>query len=211
VKRIGGAALLSVLTACGGVPESTTRTESKPPSREATLLRLRELEDSFYSHWGSLEGTAAFKALGEEHRANLRERVEGGQELALMALRVLKAKGEHYPKELEALLYGAALGREHDFARWGVIGPSGFLPGVYGGELLELGKAAVPVLHRLLSDRRRAWVMGSAANRIQGDRICDYAWVFLATILDLPLAYHPDPARRDVSIRELDLTLNRRR
>jgi hypothetical protein len=48
-------------------------------------------------------------------------------------------------------------------------------------------------------------------NRAQADRVCDYAWVFLATMFDRPLAYHPDPRHRDPQIHELDLWLDRRR
>jgi hypothetical protein len=46
---------------------------------------------------------------------------------------------------------------------------------------------------------------------VSGDRVRDYAWVFLATIYDRPLAYHPDPERRDEQIRQLELWLDRRK
>jgi hypothetical protein len=47
--------------------------------------------------------------------------------------------------------------------------------------------------------------------RIQQDRICDYAWILLATIFDRPLAYHEDPRLRDPQIHELDVWLDRRK
>jgi hypothetical protein len=47
--------------------------------------------------------------------------------------------------------------------------------------------------------------------RIREDRVCDYAWVMLATMFDRPLGYHEDPRLRDPQIKELDLWLDRRR
>ena len=52
---------------------------------------------------------------------------------------------------------------------------------------------------------------GERINRIQGDRVCDYAWIFIATIINRPFSYHPDPTRRDPQIKELDLWLDRQR
>jgi hypothetical protein len=143
----------------------------------------------------------------------LREIADGNRVGALGALRVLDrlAPEARAPKEGRAIVYATALEAETEFSRWGLMSPSGFLPGVYGRELLELGPAAAPYLGRLLADRRRAPVFGSDVNRIQGDRVCDYAWIFLATVFDRPLSYAPDPSRRDPQIRELEGWLERRR
>ncbi|HXX94884.1 MAG TPA: hypothetical protein VEN81_14750, partial [Planctomycetota bacterium] len=69
-------------------------------------------------------------------------------------------------------------------------------------------------LRPALSDRRRARIQSGdreeAANRAQGDRVCDYAWVILATLLHRPFDYQADPERRDPEIREFDLWLGRR-
>jgi hypothetical protein len=134
-----------------------------------------------------------------------------------MAMRVLArlAPEERFSPEARAIVYTTSLAREGNFLRWGSISPSGFLPGVYGAELLALGPVVATPLQRLLGDRRPAPVYGSreaeAVNRAQGDRVCDYAWVLLSAIFDRPLLYHEDPRRRDPQIRELDLWLDSRR
>ncbi len=177
---------------------------------------LAALEGNFYTHWGAVEGTAEYARLEAGHVPALREIADSNRERALMALRVLGrlAPGERFSDDARAILYVTALERELNFSRWGVIGPRGFIPAVYGQELLRLG-AAAPYLKRLLGDRRRAVVFGDPegerANRRQGDRVCDYAWVFLATVLDRPLAYAADPRDRDRQIRELEAWLDRRR
>jgi hypothetical protein len=137
-------------------------------------------------------------------------------EHALMALRVLSklAPAERFSDAAKAILYVGTLERETNFARWGVISPRGFLPGVYGAELLALKGASGAFLQRLLKDRRRAPVVGGEGertSRAQGDRVCDYAWVFLATVFDRPLAYYEDPSLRDEQIRQMDLWLDRRK
>jgi hypothetical protein len=143
----------------------------------------------------------------------LRELADGNRPGALGALRVLAklAPAERFSAEAKAILYATALQAETDYSRWGLISPSGFLPGVYGRELLELGPAAAPYLRPLLADGRRARIAGSEVNRIQGDRVCDYAWIFLAEVFDRPLSYAPDPSRRDPQIRELDAWLGARK
>jgi hypothetical protein len=174
---------------------------------------LDALEASFYVHWGAVERAPEFKRLGREHVAVLREETDANGPRAVLALRALErlAPEERFSPAAKAILYAAALGREADFSRWGAISPSGFLPGVYGQELLKLGPQAAPYLRPLLSDRRRAPASVEPAGRAQGDRVCDYAWILLATIFDRPLAYHGDPERRDEQIRQMDLWLDRRR
>ena len=80
-----------------------------------------------------------------------------------------------------------------------------------GLALLELGAVATPYLRPLLRDRRRAPASAERAGRVSADRVCDYAWVLLAGVHDRPLAYHPDPERRDPQIRALELWLDRRK
>lgn len=174
---------------------------------------LDALEATFYAHWGAVERAPEYKRLGREHVAVLREEADSNGPRAVLALRTLErlAPEERFSEAAKAILYAAALGRDTDYSRWGAISPSGFLAGVYGQELLKLGAEAAPYLRPLLSDRRRAPASAERAGRAQADRVCDYAWILLATIFDRPLAYHADPERRDEQIRQMDLWLDRRK
>jgi hypothetical protein len=210
---------LVLLVSCAAPPPPESAT---PPPPDPAVLRtearaaLAALERSFYEHWGSVERSAPYARLRPEHVPFLRELADANGDHALMALRVLAklAPAERFSDAARAILYAGALERETNYARWGMITPRGFLPGVYGAELLALKGAAAPYLQKLLADRRRAPVAGGEGertSRLQGDRVCDYAWVFLATIFDRPLVYYEDPGLRDEQIRQLDLWLDRRR
>lgn len=211
------AAAVLLLAGCAAPPPPV-----EAPPRPARDLKaearavLAALEQAFYVHWGAVEATGEYRKLGREHVPALRAVADANGEFALMAYRVLRrlAPAEKFSDEALAILYATALEREQVFTRWGVIAKTGFLPGVYGDELLSLKAAAAPYLQRLLTDRRRAPVAGGEAerqNRRQGDRVCDYAWVFLATLFDRPLRYTLEPEFRDPQIRELDLWLDRRK
>lgn len=208
--------LLFLMAASCGAPPVRPPAPDAAAARAGTLAILESLERSFYSHWGSVESTPEFARLKDDQVPILREIADANGEHALMAMRVLlkRAPGERFTPAAKAILYWSAFQREVQFNRWGVISKSGFLPGVYGHELLALGEIAAPYLRKSLQDRRRAPVHGveeERTSRIQGDRVCDYAWVFLATMFDRPLAYHEDPRLRDPQIRDLDLWLDRRR
>jgi hypothetical protein len=211
--------LFSLLAACASkhpAPEKAPPVPS-PPSRSEVIRILARLESTFYTHWGSVEKTPEYAALPETAVPVLRELVESNGEYALMALRVLACRAPEvkFSAEVKAILYASAFGRETNFTRWGVISPSGFLPGVYGAELLSLGKAVGPYLQKYLGERRPAPIQGGKSldrtHWLQQDRVCDYAWVLLSQIFDRPLAYTPDPESRDPQIRELDLWMDRRR
>ena len=208
---------LLLLGACA-VPSAPPPSPAPPsPDRRREALDvLQALETGFDDHWGSFESTAAFRRLTDDHVPHLRDIAGANGPFALTALRALDrlVPDAGFSSSARAHIYAGALGRETNFARWGAVGPSGFLPGVYGAELMKLGKTATDPLRPLLADRRRAPIRAGraeeAANRLQGDRICDYAWIFLATIHDRPLAYFTDPAQRDEEIRRFDLWLDRR-
>lgn len=206
--------LLLFLGACAAPPPPPPPPDPGAAKAE-TIELLESLEKSFYTHWGSVESTSEYAKLGPDRVGFLREVADANGPLSLMALRVLakRAPGERFTAAAKSIIYCSALQRETCFNRWGVISPAGFLPGVYGNELLSLGAAAGRDLQRALRDTRRAPVLGGQDERIgrlQADRVCDYAWVFLATIFDRPLVYHADPRHRDPQIHELDLWLDRR-
>lgn len=209
------AVFLLFLASCGAPAKAPRPAADPEASRAEAATILESLEKTFYSHWGSVESTPEYRRLREDHLPILRKIADSNGEHALMALRVLakRAPGERFTPDAKAILYWTVFQRDDRFNRWGVISKSGFLPGVYGHELLALGPAAAAYLQKSLRDTRRAPVFGveeERTGRIQGDRVCDYAWIFLATIFDRPLAYHEDPRLRDPQIRELDLWLDRR-
>jgi hypothetical protein len=213
--RIWPLALL--LASCSAPPAAPP---APPPaaalSREEIVRILESLERTFYVHWGAVEKSAEFARLGTAPLPLLREIADANGDQALMACRVLGrlAPVERFSDSAKAILYVTAFERETNFARWGTLSKRGLLPGVYGDELLALGEASVPYLKNSLFDRRRARIRSGdqeeAANRAQGDRACDYAWVMLSTILRHPFDYVDDPDRRDFEIRAFDLWLGRR-
>lgn len=208
--------ILALLTACGSPPPPKPAGPDPAALRAEAVALLESLEKSFYSHWGSVESTPEYGRLKDGQMPILRDIVDANGELALMALRILakRAPAERFSPSAKAIIYWTAFQRETTFNRWGVISNSGFLPGVYGHELMAIGAPAGPVLQKSLRDRRRAPVVGGEEernSRIREDRVCDYAWVMLATMFDRPLAYHEDPRLRDPQIHDLDLWLDRRR
>jgi hypothetical protein len=203
-----------LLTACGSPPPPKPAAPDPAALRAETIAILESLEKNFYSHWGSVEATSEYARLKDEQIPILRQIADANGEQALMALRVLakRAPAERFSPPAKAILYWTAFQRETTFNRWGVISNSGFLPGVYGAELMALGAPAAPYLQKSLRDRRRAPVVGGEEERngrIREDRVCDYAWVMLATMFDRPLGYHEDPRLRDPQIHELDVWLDR--
>ncbi len=207
--------LVLLLASCSAPPPPKPPPDPVDPKPEVLAL-LQSLEKSFYAHWGSVESTAEYRKFRDEHVPVLRAIADSNGEGALMALRVLakRAPSEKFKPEAKAILYWTAFERDTLYNRWGLISKSGFLPGVYGQEVLNLGPAVAPYFQRSLRDQRRVDVFGTEdvrTSRLQGDRVCDYAWVLLATIFDRPLAYHADPRFRDPQIQELDVWLDRRR
>jgi len=206
--------LLMLAASCGAPPPRPAAPDPAAVRADAVAI-LESLERSFYSHWGSVESTPEYARLKDEQIPILREIADSNGEHALTALRVLakRAPSERFSPAAKAIIYWTVFQRETTFNRWGVIAKTGFMPGVYGHELLAIGAPAAPYLQKSLRDRRRAPVQGGEeerTSRIQQDRVCDYAWVLLATMFDRPLGYHEDPRLRDPQIQELDLWLDRR-
>lgn len=204
---------LLVLSSCEASPPP--RKPSDPGAlRKECIALLDALERTFYAHWGSVESTREYARIRDEHLPILREIVESNQEQAPMALRVLakRVPAESFSASVKAVIYWTAFQRDVYFNRWGVISGGRFCVGVYGNDLLGLGRAVAPYLQKSLRDTRRALVFGGEEernNRIQEDRVCDYAWLFLARIYGRPVTYSEDSRLRDAEIRELDLWLDR--
>lgn len=207
---------LLLLSSCASPPPPAAPTPEPPATKAEVVELLSALEAGFHLHWGAVEGTPEFRRVRRAHEPFLRAIVDANEPEALMAMRVLarRAPQMRFSEDARAIVYVTALQRERNFLRWGAISGTGFLPGVYGEELAGLKPAAVPFLRKLLSDRRRAPVEGGEAGRAngrQGDRVCDYAWILLAAILERPFKYAEDPRDRDDAIRAFDLALDRPR
>ncbi|HLY75561.1 MAG TPA: hypothetical protein VKU80_15680 [Planctomycetota bacterium] len=206
--------LFVVLASCQAPPPPPPKADPDLRKRELVAL-LAALERNFYAHWGSVESTAEYAGLRDQDIPILRELADSNGEHALMSLRILakRAPSERFSPAAKAILYWTVFARDLVYNRWGVVSKSGFLPGVYGQEVLLLGAAAAPYFQQSLRDTRRIAFFGAEEERTsrhQQDRVCDLAWVLLATIFDRPLAYHEDPRLRDPQIHELDLWLDRR-
>jgi hypothetical protein len=206
---------LLALASCQAPPPPAPVADPEAPRKEVLAL-LESLEQSFYVHWGSVESTPEYRKFRDEHIPILRQVADSNGEYALVAMRVLakRAPGERFSPAARAILYWTLFARDALYNRWGLISKEGFLPGVYGAEVIALGAAAAPYFQQSLHDQRRALVFGpedERAGRIRGDRVCDYAWVLLSTIFKRPVDYVEDPRLRDAQIHELDLWLDRRK
>lgn len=216
LQEVGALILLLGLGSCQAPPPPPAPVADPDAPRKEVHELLEALDRSFYSHWGSVESTPEYRKFRDEHVPILRELADANGDHALTALRVLakRAPSERFSPAAKAILYWTEFARDRVYNRWGVISKSGFLPGVYGQEVLDLGAAAAPYFQQSLRDQRRIAVFGAEderQSRIQQDRVCDYAWILLATIFDRPLAYHEDPRLRDPQIHDLDVWMDRRK
>jgi hypothetical protein len=207
--------LLLALASCQAPPPPAPKPDPDARRKEVVAL-LSSLENAFYSHWGSVESTREFSSLRETDIPLLREIADSNGEQALTALRVLakRAPAERFSPAAKAILYWTVFARDTIYNRWGLLSRSGFLPGVYGQEVIDLGAPAVPYFQQSLRDERRIAVLGTTearTSRIQQDRVCDVAWAILATMFGRPMDYVEDPRLRDTQIHELDLWLDRRK
>lgn len=207
--------LLLGLAACQTPPPPPPKPDPDARRKQVIAL-LSALDNGFYSHWGSVESTREYAALQESDAPVLREIADSNGDQALTALRVLGklAPRERFSPAAKAILYWTVFARDALYNRWGLLSRSGFLPGIYGQEVLDLGAAAVPYFQQSLRDERRVGVFGTAearASRIQQDRVCDYAWAILSTMVGRPMDYVEDPRLRDLQIHDLDLWLDRRK
>jgi hypothetical protein len=128
--------------------------------------------------------------------------------LALEALREADAAAYNaLPAQERATIYAHALQNNAFYNAWGV--PEYQLTPTCSA-LMALGDAAVTALKPLLANRRLAPVRGShnaTMSSMYGNRVCDYAWVFINEILHRPYEYAQDPAERDREIAALQQEL----
>jgi hypothetical protein len=203
------------LASCQAPPPPAPKAD--PDARRKEVLALLDsLERSFYSHWGSVETTKEYAALRDADVPLLREVADSNGPNALQALRVLakRAPGERFSPAAKAILYWTVFAKDIVYNRWGLISKDGFLPGVYGQEVIDLGVAAAPYFQQSLRDERRVAVFGAAEerdSRNRQERVCDYAWMILATSFGRPVQVTEDPRLRDTQIHELDLWIDRRK
>lgn len=124
--------------------------------------------------------------------------------LALEGLREAAPDAYHsLPAALRAEIYGQALSSSHFYNAWGV---PGYQLTDTAEAFIALGKDAANVLGRLLDNKRDAPLAGSKAattSAIYGNRVCDYAWVFISEIRHQPYSYSQNTAERDRAISEL--------
>jgi hypothetical protein len=150
-------------------------------------------------------GTAASAMLAQHVRAQGSDAL-----LALEALRVADPSGyAALPAAERAQIYGAALQHNVFFNSWGQPGGS-LTDTAYA--FAALGGAAVVVLAPLLDDRRMAPSSGSqdaTLSQMNGNRVCDYAWVLISEARHADYAYLTSPVDRDQDIAAMRASLHK--
>ncbi len=132
------------------------------------------------------------------------------QEIAVRgntALLALEALREANPSAYSALpvreradIYVSSLQSSIFFNAWGL---PGYQLTPTAQALIALGDDAVPALEPLLAAHQPAPLSGSqdaTTSKMYGNRICDYAWVFICEIKRRPYTYDHSPTERDQAI-----------
>jgi len=104
------------------------------------------------------------------------------------------------PRATRAAIYAAALARTQYFNTWGQ--PGAALSDT-ARAFAALGDDAVAALAPLLADQRPAPSSGSqdaTLARMNGNRVCDYAWVLIHEARGTEYLYATAPADRDREI-----------
>lgn len=131
--------------------------------------------------------------------------------LALEALRVADPAGyQAQPGAARAAIYVAALGKGRYFNTWG---QPGMALTDTARALAALGNDAVAALAPLLADQRPAPSSGSqdaTLAQMNGNRVCDYAWVLIHEARGTEYVYASAPADRDREISALRAALANR-
>jgi len=183
--------------------------EAKVPtvSDSPELAQLASQLDQDAANGAPPAGAASVRqsvALGQKATPLLRARATSKGPSALLALEALRgadpAAYAALPASERAAIYVEALRSSVYFNAWGA-------PGLRISDtaqaLVALGEPAAAALRPLLGDQRPAPLSGSNSatySSTYGNRVCDYAWVFLSEIDKRPYRFDPDPAERDKQI-----------
>jgi hypothetical protein len=151
------------------------------------------------------------RQLGASATSFLLGQIEARGKTAFLALEALRESDldayDLIPAEERAEIYVGALLSNIFYNAWGI---PGYQLTATSHALISLGEKAVAVLKPLLSDQRPAPQSGSKeamASSTYGNRVCDYAWIFISEIKHQPYSYSQNPAERDRAIEELRKSL----
>lgn len=156
------------------------------------------------------ESVRLARSLGNAATDLLLEQIHARGDTAFLALEALRVSDPPayaaIPGVERAEIYAATLRTNIFYNTWGV-------PGYHLTEttraFLDLKDDAIAQLLPLLADQRPAPLSGSqdaTTSTMYQNRVCDYAWVFICEIRQLPYAYSRDPKEPDRSIEELRRT-----
>ena len=150
------------------------------------------------------ESVRLARSLGGASTDLLLEQIRARGDTAFLALEALRVSDPAAYAALSASeraeIYAATLRTNVFYNTWG-------LPGYQLTEttraFLALKEDAIALLLPLLTDQRPAPLSGSqdaTTSTMYKNRVCDYAWVFIYEIRQLPYTYSKDPLERDRSI-----------
>ena len=147
------------------------------------------------------------RQLGPKATSLLLPEINAAGDTAFLALEALReadtASYDALEKRERADIYVGALKGSVFFNAWGL---PGYQLTPTAEALIALKDDAIPALRPLLSDEQLAPLEGSqdaTTSTMYGNRLCDYAWVFINKIMDRPYVYAQDPAERDRAIQTL--------
>jgi hypothetical protein len=151
------------------------------------------------------------RQMGAAASGPLLEQIKAQGKTSFLALEALReADPDAYRSlsgSLRAGIYGEALRAAGFYNAWGV---PGYQLTDTARAFIALGEDAVAVLKPLLDDEREAPLSGSQSattSRMYGNRVCDYAWVFISEIRHQPYNYSRDAAERNRAIEKLRQSL----
>lgn len=151
------------------------------------------------------------RQLGSDATSFLLTQIEAQGNIAFLSLEALReADRETYnslPSQMRAEVYVNTLEKNIFYNAWGL--PRYKLTAT-SNALIALGEEAIPVLKPLLADKRLAPLAGSqdaTTSEMYGNRVCDYAWVFISEIKGRSYTYSQNPVERDLEIERLQQEL----